>query len=115
MNAGPSHPGEDTPHGDAATRGRAGMPRFQISLTLMLLSMVVFAAISAALYYAARVPAIREELSVLIYDEPGQGGEDVGRFAHRAFLMFTFSSPLLLACLLSVGLSVIKRLERRGA
>ena len=87
-------------------------PRFQISLTLMLLSMVVFAFISAALFYAAQVPVIREELGVLFYGKSGDAGEDVGRVAHRAFIMFTFTSPLLLACLISTVVAVLKRFDR---
>ena len=89
-------------------------PRFQISLTLMLLLMVVFAFISAALFYASRVPAIRDEISVLLYGEAKGGGEDVGRMAHRAFIMFTFTSPLLLACVLSSTLSVLKYFQRKS-
>ncbi|MEM6365730.1 MAG: hypothetical protein AAF745_14975 [Planctomycetota bacterium] len=87
--------------------------RFQISLTLMLLLMVVFAFFSAALFYAARVPAIREELSLLFYGQSSDGGEDVGRVAHRAFIMFTFTSPLLLACVLSTMLGIWNYWESR--
>ncbi|WP_182870234.1 hypothetical protein [Stieleria mannarensis] len=89
-------------------------PKIQISLSLMLLMMVVFAFLSAALFYASRVPAIREELSVLFYGEAGEGGEDVGRLAHRAFIMFTFTSPLLLACVLSLTVSALKYLGRKS-
>ncbi len=88
--------------------------RFQISLTLMLLLMVVFAFFSAALFYASRVPAIREELSLLLYGQSRDGGEDIGRVAHRAFIMFTFTSPLLLACVLSTLLGIWNHFERRG-
>ncbi|QEF97421.1 hypothetical protein Mal15_14610 [Stieleria maiorica] len=88
-------------------------PKIQISLSLMLLMMVVFAFISAALFYASRVPAIREELGVLFYGEAGERGEDVGRLAHRAFIMFTFTSPLLLACVLSLAVSALNYLGRK--
>jgi hypothetical protein len=94
---------------DARARRR---PRFQISLTLMLLLMVVFAGVSAALFYAARVPAVRQELSMLLYGEAEDGGEDVGRTAHRAFIMFTFTSPLLMATVLSIAVSLLKRFQR---
>lgn len=99
--------------GQAVGVGRSA-PKFQISLTLMLLLMVVCAFISAALFYAARVPMIREELSVLFYGEASDGGEDVGRLAHRVFIMFTFTSPLLLACVLSMSLSIAKYLQRKS-
>jgi magnesium-transporting ATPase (P-type) len=88
---------------------------FQISLSLMLLLMVVFAFISAALFYAAQVPAIRQEVNVLWYGEARDGGEDVGRIAHRAFILFTFTSPLLLACVLSIAVSVMKYFQRKSS
>lgn len=87
-------------------------PKFQISLTLMLLLMVVFAFLSAGLFYASQVPAIREEVSLILYGESKSSGEDVGRVAHRAFIMFTFTSPLLLACILSLAVSVLNRFRR---
>ena len=96
------------------SRGPSRGPRVQISLAMMLLMMVVFAFISAALFYASRVPAVREELSVLFYGEARDGGEDVGRLAHRAFIMFTFTSPLLLACVLSLVVSALKYLQRES-
>ena len=69
-------------------------PRFQISLSAMLLMMVVFAMISATLFYASKVPALRQEISVLLTGEAGESTEDVDRVAQRAFIMFTFTSPL---------------------
>lgn len=98
--------------GTPSQRPQPGL-KFQISLTLMLLLMVVFAFISAALFYASRVPAIREEISILFYGESKGAGEDVGRIAHRIFIMFTFTSPLLLACVLSLMLSILKYFQRR--
>lgn len=89
--------------------------KFQISLSLMLMLMVVFAFISAALFYASQVPAIREEISALIYGEASDGGEDAGRAAHRAFILFTFTSPLLLACILSMALSAMNYFQRRSS
>ncbi len=96
----------------AAGGSRRSRPRLQISLALMLLLMVVFAVISASMFYASRVPVIRQEISMLLYGEAGEGGEDVGRLAHRAFIMFTFASPLILACLLSLGVSVARYFQR---
>ena len=87
--------------------------RFQISLSAMLLMMIVFAFVSAALFYASKVPMVREELSLLIYGEAQEGGEDVGRVAHRAFIMFTFTSPLVLACFFSLAVSLLRRMQTR--
>ena len=67
---------------------------------------------SAGLFYASRVPMIRDEISVLFYGKAA-GGEDVGRVAHKAFIMFTFASPLLLAAAISTIISVVRWIERR--
>lgn len=108
MSSVDTRPNDETQH----PPGSRTLPRFQISLTLMLLLMVVFAFLSAGLFYASQVPAIREEVSLLLYGESQSGGEDVGRVAHRAFIMFTFTSPLLLACVLSLIVSVLNRFRR---
>ena len=99
---------------DGSAGSRTPAPRFQISLTLMLLLMVVFAFISAALAYAARVPAIQEEINILLGRDAGTVSKDSGRVAHRVFIMFTFTSPLLLACCLSMALSLMKHFQRNS-
>jgi hypothetical protein len=86
----------------------------QISLSSMMLMMIVFSIMSAGLFYASRVPAVQEELSVLIKGRSGGTAVDNGRFAHVAFIMFTFCSPLILAGLLSTAVSVMRWFERRG-
>jgi len=85
----------------------------QISLGFMMLMMVVFAIISAGLFYASQVPAVQDEISGLMGSE-SKGGEDVGRTAHITFIMFTFTSPLILAGLLSTGMTIL-RWYQRGA
>lgn len=108
-----NHTNPNRVEGSAPSATRS-LPRFQISLSLMLLLMVVFAVLSAALFYAARVPIVREEISMLLTGEAESGGDDVGRIAHRAFIMFTFTSPLLLAAVLSTALSILNRFQRRS-
>ena len=39
---------------------------YQISIGFMMLLMVVFAIMSAGLFYASRVPMVRDEISVLL-------------------------------------------------
>ena len=80
----------------------------------MLLMMVVFSMMSAGLFYASRVPAVQEEISVMVHGRSGGGGEDVGRLAHITFIMFTFTSLLILAGVLSTGLAVVRWFERRA-
>lgn len=73
----------------------------QISIGLMLLMMGIFAVMSAGLFYASRVGAIREELTVLTGSAAPESGPP-DRVAHLVFLMFTYTSPLLLALLLGL-------------
>ena len=86
----------------------------QMSIGFMMLMMVIFSIMSAGLFYASRVPAVQDELNVLVHGKSDGGGEDVGRLAHITFIMFTFTSPLLLAGLLSTGLAVLRWFERRA-
>jgi len=87
--------------------------RPQISLALVMLLMVVFAVFSAGLLYMSRVPAIQSELSSF-----GGGDieidEDIGRTAHLMFIMFTFTSPLILAIVVSTALAIFRRLDQSG-
>jgi hypothetical protein len=72
--------------------------RPQISITLMLLFLSIFAVMAAGLFYASRVGSVRNELAVLA----GTAPEPASRVAHLAFLLFTYTSPLLLALLLGL-------------
>ena len=85
----------------------------QMSLGFMLLMMIVFSVMSAGLFYASRVPAVEEEIEVLVHGRTGDGEDEVGRLAHVTFIMFTFTSPLILAGVLSTGVAVLRWLDRR--
>lgn len=102
--------GGTSPVNDARRRS-FGAP--QISLGFMLLMMVVLATISAGFLYAARVPAVQDEISALTGSQTGQSSEDVGRLAHIVFIMFTFTSPLILAGIMSMALGVFRWYMRR--
>ncbi|TWU58828.1 hypothetical protein Poly51_16080 [Rubripirellula tenax] len=80
----------------------------QISIGFMMLMMVVFALMSAGLLYAARVPAVQEELSMLVSGKAASLGADGGRAPHILFIMFTFTSPLLLALVLSSCMGMLR-------
>lgn len=79
----------------------------------MMLMMVIFSVMSAGFFYASRVPAVQDELKVIMSGSSGSSGEDVGRLAHITFILFTFTSPLLLAGVLSTALAVLRWLDRR--
>ncbi|MGB7324221.1 MAG: hypothetical protein WBD31_05080 [Rubripirellula sp.] len=87
----------------------------QISLGFMMLMMVVFAVMSAGLLYAARVPAVQDELSVLMTGKSPAAGDGGSRMPHIVFIMFTFTSPLLLAGVLSTAMGVLRWLDRRNS
>ena len=74
--------------------------RPQISITLMLLFLSIFAVMAAGLFYASRVGGVRNELAVLA--GTAAAPEPANRVAHLAFLLFTYTSPLLLALLLGL-------------
>jgi uncharacterized RDD family membrane protein YckC len=84
----------------------------QISLGFMLLMMFVFCALSGALYYASQVPEIRGEIGMWLTGEPVVADEGTdARRAQVLFVMFTYTSPLLLAGLLSLIFSLRRRLS----
>lgn len=89
------------------------LPRPQISLGLMMFLMLVCGMMSAGLFYASQVPAIQDEIAILVGKKAG-GHDQGGRIAHLMFILFTLTSPLLLAGVLSTGLSIWRWFERRG-
>ncbi len=80
----------------------------------MLMLMLIFSFISAGLYYAARVPSIQQDIDMMVTGKiSGTKSEDPGRLAHITFIMFTFTSPLLLAGCISTGMAILRWYERR--
>ena len=79
----------------------------------MMLMMIVFSIMSAGLFYASRVPIVQEEISVLLRGKSNGTSGEVGRLAHIVFIMFTFSSPLILAGVLSTAVTFMRWLEQR--
>ncbi|TWU41672.1 hypothetical protein Q31b_31260 [Novipirellula aureliae] len=78
-----------------------------------MLLMLIFALISAGILYASRVDAVQEEINLLVEGtSTGSGASKSGRLPHLVFIMFTFTSPLLLAGALSSGLTVLRWLKR---
>ena len=102
----------DTHTNDSHSKPKRRPP--QISLGFMLLITVVLAVMSAGLFYASRVGAVQDEISVLSGGSVESGGVDPSRFSHVVFIMFTFTSPLILAGVLSSVVGVMKWIERAG-
>lgn len=79
----------------------------------MLLMMVIFAMLSAGLFYASRVPAVQEELVILLGTEVDVGDGRGGRMAQVGFILFTFTSPLLLAGFLATCMGLLRWIDER--
>lgn len=86
--------------------------RPQMSLGFMLLMNVIFCVIAGAFYYASQVPAIADEVSMMLGGR-GSAGDSGGRSMHMVFVMFTYTAPLILAGLLATILGIWRRLEGR--
>ncbi|MEM9586389.1 MAG: hypothetical protein AAGA03_03835 [Planctomycetota bacterium] len=80
----------------------------QVSLRFMMLMMVVFAVISAGFFYASMVPAVRDDLNALVGSNEAIESGKMNRLAHIGFIMFTFTSPLLMACLMGLFVTAIR-------
>ena len=76
----------------------------QMSLGFMMLMMVVFSIMSAGLFYASQVPEVQTEVNVILGRE--SDNSDTGRLAHLVFILFTLTSPLLLAGTLSAVMAI---------
>jgi len=85
----------------------------QISLGFLMLVMIVFAVMSAGFLYASRIDIIQDELDSLLGRELTMDEGTQGRLPHLVFLLFTLTSPLILAALLSTGVSVMRMMDRR--
>ena len=87
-------------------------PAMQVSLGTLMLMMLVFSIISAGLYHASRVPAINEEWQSLF----GRSGTSThtDRSLHIVFLLFTYTTPLLMAGLLSTATGIWSWWQRRS-
>ena len=77
-----------------------------------MLLMVVFAVISAGMFYATQVPAVQNDISLMMGGDTASA-EDVGRGAQITFIMFTFTSPLILAGLLSTAMAILRWNRKR--
>lgn len=82
----------------------------QIGISAMLLLVIVAAVISAGLVYAARIPEIQEEMAVLFGTEVT--ADRTRRGPQILFILFTLTSPLLLAMGLSTAMGIWNSLAK---
>lgn len=86
-------------------------PPLQIGISAMLLLVIIAAVTSGGLVYAARIPEIQEEMAVLFGTEVT--ADRTRRGPQILFILFTLTSPLLLAAGLSTVMGVWNSLARR--
>ena len=90
--------------------------RSTVGLWTLLISMVVFAAISFLLMFAARVPAISESINDMFGIRSSTNGTDKpDRSAHLFMLLFCYTSPLMLMLWVSLLKGLGQRRSRQPA
>lgn len=84
----------------------ATMKRPQIGISIMLMLVLIFALMSAAMVYAAQIPEVQEDWAMLWGTTPPVS--TAGRGPQIVFILFTITSPLLLAMLMSAFMAIWK-------
>ncbi|TWT74992.1 hypothetical protein [Allorhodopirellula solitaria] len=99
--------------GPAASEKRPppASPPLQIGIASLLVMVIVAAVISAGLVYAARIPEVQEEWSVL-FGTPVTADRS-RRGPQILFILFTVTSPLLIAVTLSLATSCWAYVSKR--
>ncbi len=80
----------------------------------MMLLMLVCSVISAGFFYASRVNAIQQEMSGITGGAVSIATNADGRIPHVIFIMFTLTSPLILAGTLATVMSLIRWKQRNN-
>lgn len=105
-------PRQSTPMTQAKS-SRPTHPWLQIGIASMLVLVIIAALISAGLVYAARIPEIQEEWSVLFGTKVT--ADRSRRGPQILFILFTVTSPLLIAMTLSLVTSFWAFISRKLA
>lgn len=85
-------------------------PRPQVSIAVSLLLVLISAVFLAGLFYASRVPSVQTDIAIWAGAKPPE--DDSGSLAQVLFIMFTFTSPLVIAMTLSLVMSVWNKITR---
>lgn len=97
----PNPPTHSTPFASREDRNRP-----TVGLWMILVSMVVFAAISLLFMFAARVPAISESVNDMLGIRSSIAEDKPDRSAHLFMLLFCYTSPLMLMLWVSLLKSI---------
>jgi len=86
---------------------------FQFGMGSLLVLMVVVSAISALLLWASRVPMVTNEIHVWLGTTPAVNQDGTDRGTQLVFLLFCYSSPLLIVAFLRNSTLILNFIERR--
>ncbi len=93
-------------------RFRRSSSRSQISLGMMLLMTMIACMLAAMFLYGTRIEEVQAELRLYFgYSSPNKGSE-TSRTMHLVFLLFTYSSPLLLAGAIATCRGLLQRRDQ---
>ncbi len=70
---------------------------FQFSLASLLIAMAIFSLMSACLLWASRLPSVTDELHAWMGTIPSTNRDGTDRSTQLMFLLFCYSTPLMLA------------------
>ncbi len=107
-----------TPHPENSPFLDAKPPAFQFSLVSLLIAMAVFSVMSACLLWASRLPLVANELRIWTGTVPSTNRDGTDRGMQLMFLIFCYSTPLLMAATLNlvcVAVRAVEHTSRRRA
>lgn len=84
--------------------------RPQVSIAVSLLLVLISAVFLAGLFYASRVPSVQTDIAIWVGTQPPE--DESGSLSQVLFIMFTFTSPLVIAMTLSLVMSVWNKMTR---
>ncbi|MCC9642402.1 hypothetical protein LOC71_08965 [Rhodopirellula sp. JC740] len=99
---------EDHPAGSGRTHASN---RPQISIAVALLLVLVSAVFLAGLFYASRVPSVQTDIAIWMGVKIPES--EAGNLSQVLFIMFTFTSPLAIAMILSLVMSVWNKFAQK--
>jgi small-conductance mechanosensitive channel len=85
---------------------------FQFSLASLLIAMAVFSVMSACLLWACRLPLVTDELHAWMGTVASTNKDGTDRGMQLMFLLFCYSTPLLLAGTLNLLFVTVRFVQR---
>jgi hypothetical protein len=99
----------DSPFASVAKGG------FHFKLSTMLVMIAIFAAVSATLIWASRLPIIHNDIHAILGTKPSVNSDGTDRGTHLIFLLLCYSAPLGMACVIRLFMLFAIWLQSRVA